>query len=71
MMTYQSALSGLVKCFVFSLVIAWVCTYRGYSVFGGAKEVGDGVVSGATQTMITLVLMDWLTSYIMECFIDI
>ena len=65
-MTQYSALSALVKCFVFSLVIATVCTYRGYKVFGGAKEVGEGVVFAATQTMISLVFADWITSFILE-----
>ena len=70
-MTFHSAISGLVKCFSFSLVIALVCTYRGYTVYGGAREVGEGVVRGATQTMIALVVMDWATSYLMEALLDV
>ena len=65
-MTFHSALNGLAKCLAFSLVISTVCTYRGYVVFGGAREVGDGVVRAATQTMITLVFFDWMTSFLME-----
>ena len=65
-MTQFSILSGVVKCFVFSLVIATLCTYRGYSVVGGAREVGEGVVKAATQTMISLVLADWFSSFILE-----
>ena len=61
-----SITSGVVKCFVFSMVIATLCTYRGYSVFGGAREVGEGVVQAATQTMIALVLADWFSSFILE-----
>ncbi len=66
-----SILSGVVKCFVFSLVIATICTYRGYTVFGGAKEVGDGVVQAATQTMIALVVADWFTTFILEGLINV
>ena len=65
-MSYQSAISGIFKCFVFSFVISTVCTYRGYSVYGGAREVGEGVVGAATQTMICLVFADWITSFFME-----
>jgi phospholipid/cholesterol/gamma-HCH transport system permease protein len=61
-----SIASGVVKCFFFSLVIATLSTYRGYTVFGGAREVGEGVVKAATQTMIALVLADWLSSFILE-----
>jgi phospholipid/cholesterol/gamma-HCH transport system permease protein len=61
-----SITSGLVKCLLFSFVIATLCTYRGYTVIGGAREVGEGVVQAATQTMITLVLADWLSSFVLE-----
>jgi len=64
-----SILSGLVKCLLFSFVISLLCTYRGYTVVGGAKQVGEGVVAAATQTMIALVLMDWLSSFILEGFV--
>ena len=61
-----SITSGVVKCFVFSFVIATICTYRGYTVIGGAREVGEAVVQAATQTMIALVLADWFSSYVLE-----
>lgn len=61
-----SILSGFVKCFSFSIVIATLCTYKGFSVIGGAREVGQGVVEAATTTMIALVLMDWFTSFVLE-----
>ena len=65
-MSGYSIVSAIVKSFFFSLVIATVCTYRGYKVFGGAREVGEGVVFAATQTMVTLVFADWITSLILE-----
>lgn len=67
--TWTSAFSGLIKSALFSLVIAWICTYRGYSVTGGARQVGEGVVVAATQTLMALVLVDWLSSYAMEMLI--
>jgi phospholipid/cholesterol/gamma-HCH transport system permease protein len=61
-----SVFSGLVKCLLFSLIIALICTYRGYTVVGGARQVGEGVVAAATQTMIALVLVDWLSSFVLD-----
>jgi phospholipid/cholesterol/gamma-HCH transport system permease protein len=61
-----SIASGIVKCFLFAIVIATLCTYRGYKVIGGAREVGEGVVMAATQTMIALVFTDWFSSFVLE-----
>ena len=61
---WPSILSGLIKCFVFSLILASICTYKGYSTTGGAKGVGRSVVSTAVSTMVGIVVADWLTSFI-------
>jgi phospholipid/cholesterol/gamma-HCH transport system permease protein len=61
-----SILIGLVKCFTFALVLATICTQKGYSTVGGAKGVGRAVVSTAVTTMIAIVLTDWLTSFVGE-----
>ncbi len=58
-----SILSGLFKCFVFAVILATVCTYKGYMAKGGAKGVGRAVVSTAVTTMVCIVVMDWLTSF--------
>jgi phospholipid/cholesterol/gamma-HCH transport system permease protein len=62
--TTASIVSGLFKCFVFALVLASICTYKGYTATGGAKGVGRAVVSTAVSTMVGLVVADWLTSLI-------
>jgi phospholipid/cholesterol/gamma-HCH transport system permease protein len=59
-----SILSGLVKCFSFSVVLATVCTYKGYTTTGGAKGVGKAVISTAVTTMVAIVVFDWMTSFI-------
>ncbi|MDG0815025.1 MlaE family ABC transporter permease [Bdellovibrio svalbardensis] len=66
-----SILSGLVKCFAFAVVLATVCTFKGYSTTGGAKGVGRAVVSTAVTTMICIVVMDWFTSFLGEIFLQI
>jgi len=66
-----SILSGLIKCFVFALVLASICTYKGYSASGGAKGVGRAVVSTAVATMVTIVVADWLTSFIGDVIVTL
>lgn len=59
-----SILSGLIKCFVFALVLASICTFKGYTATGGAKGVGQSVVKTAVATMVGIVIADWVTSFI-------
>jgi phospholipid/cholesterol/gamma-HCH transport system permease protein len=63
---FPSILSGLFKCFVFALVLASICTYKGYTTTGGAKGVGRSVVSTAVATMVGLVIADFVTTLIGE-----
>jgi phospholipid/cholesterol/gamma-HCH transport system permease protein len=65
-----SILGGVFKCFVFSLVLATICTYKGYTTTGGAKGVGRAVVNTAVSTMVGLVIADWLTSLIAEAVLQ-
>jgi phospholipid/cholesterol/gamma-HCH transport system permease protein len=63
---FASIMSGVFKCFVFAILLASVCTYKGFTTTGGAKGVGRSVVSTAVTTMIGLVIADWLTSLIVD-----
>jgi phospholipid/cholesterol/gamma-HCH transport system permease protein len=71
--TLPSIASGLFKCFMFALVLASICTYRGFTTTGGAKGVGRAVVQTAVSTMVGLVVADWvstlLTDSILQMFI--
>lgn len=66
-----SILNGLVKCGTFAIVLATLCTYKGYSTTGGAKGVGRAVVATAVMTMVSIVVMDWLTSFIGDIILQI
>jgi phospholipid/cholesterol/gamma-HCH transport system permease protein len=57
-----SIASGLFKCFVFAIILASVCTYKGYTTSGGAQGVGKSVISTAVMTMVGIVVADWFTS---------
>lgn len=65
-----SILNGLVKCFAFAVVLATICTFKGYTTFGGAKGVGRAVVETAVSTMICIVVTDWLTSFVGEIILQ-
>lgn len=64
--TWTSILSGLFKCFVFASILATICTFYGYITSGGAKGVGRSVVKTAVMTMVGIVIMDWLTSFLSD-----
>tara|TARA_Y100001935_G_C17295446_1_gene505836 strand:+ start:1011 stop:1787 length:777 start_codon:yes stop_codon:yes gene_type:complete len=62
--TISSIFSGLFKCLTFSFVIAGICTYMGYSTTGGARGVGLSVIRTAVLSMVSIVVTDWLTSFL-------
>lgn len=66
LVVWPSVVSGLFKCFVFAVVLASICTYKGYTATGGAKGVGRAVVTTAVVTMMSIVLADWFTSLLGE-----
>lgn len=61
-----SILNGLIKCGTFAVVLATLCTYKGFTASGGAKGVGRAVVTTAVITMVSIVVMDWLTSFLAD-----
>lgn len=69
--TLSSILSGLVKCFVFAFILASICTYKGYTTTGGAKGVGRSVVYTSVATMVSIVVLDWFTSFIGDIVLQI
>ncbi len=64
LLTLPSIISGLFKCLCFAFVLATICTYTGYTTSGGAKGVGRAVVTTAVATMVTIVVIDWFTTYL-------
>jgi phospholipid/cholesterol/gamma-HCH transport system permease protein len=69
--TLPSIISGTFKSFIFALVLATICTYKGYTTTGGAKGVGRAVVQTAVMTMICIVVADWLTSMLSDFILRI
>lgn len=69
--TKFSVVSGLFKCLIFALILASVCTYKGYTASGGAKGVGRAVVSTAVMTMVGIVVLDWFTSLMSDTILQV
>lgn len=69
--TLPSLVNGLIKCFVFALLLATICTYKGYTTTGGAKGVGQSVVKTAVATMVGIVIADWFTSFLSDVFMRV
>lgn len=67
---WPSIVSGLFKCFCFAFLLAWICTYKGYTTTGGAKGVGQSVVKTAVGTMVGIVVLDWFTSLLSDIVLD-
>lgn len=65
-LTVSSIVNGLIKCFVFALLLAITCTFMGYTATGGAKGVGKAVINTAVTTMVGIVVADWFTSLMSE-----
>lgn len=68
--TIPSIATGLLKCIVFAIVLAAICTYKGYTAAGGARGVGRAVVETAVATMVSLVAADWGTSLLADTIIQ-
>jgi phospholipid/cholesterol/gamma-HCH transport system permease protein len=69
--TRFSVASGMFKCLIFALVLASVCTYKGYTTRGGAKGVGRAVVSTAVLSMVGIVVTDWLSSLATDTLLNL
>lgn len=70
-LTWFSVASGLAKSFCFAVVLATICTYKGYHASGGARGVGRAVVSTAVTTMIVIVFTDLLTTWFFEMLMQL
>lgn len=55
---------GGLKAFLFGLIIAVICCYRGYHATGGAKGVGDTVKRTAVETLVCIIVADYTTSLV-------
>lgn len=55
--------TGVVKSLVFGTLIGTIACYRGYSVTGGAAAVGKAVRDASVTSLVSIVVMDCLISF--------
>jgi phospholipid/cholesterol/gamma-HCH transport system permease protein len=57
-LTMTDVLSGIVKSFVYAIVIVIIGCYRGLLVEGSAEEVGKATMVTVVWSMLTIIVMD-------------
>jgi phospholipid/cholesterol/gamma-HCH transport system permease protein len=68
--TGGSVLLGVVKSFCFGTLIAVLACYRGYTASGGAVGVGRTVKSTAVQTLVAIIVADYLLTIFAGVAVD-
>jgi len=57
---FGNLLVGIVKPVVFSLVIGFIATYKGFTTTGGTRGVGASTTSSVVTSSITLLIVNFL-----------
>jgi phospholipid/cholesterol/gamma-HCH transport system permease protein len=57
--------SGLIKSLVFAVMIAWICTYRGYHTRGGAEGVGLATMGAVVEVSVLILVWDYIMTALM------
>jgi phospholipid/cholesterol/gamma-HCH transport system permease protein len=66
LVTQHSVNLGLIKSFVFGLLIAVICCYQGYNAKGGSAGVGKAVRATSVRSLVTILIVNYLFSFIQE-----
>lgn len=56
---------ALIKAFVFAFLIASISSYKGYFTKGGALEVGIASTEAVTQSVIFILIADYLLAFLL------
>jgi phospholipid/cholesterol/gamma-HCH transport system permease protein len=57
-LVFKDVYSGLIKAFVFAVVIAMIGCYRGLIVEGGAENVGRSTMISVVSSTLTIIVLD-------------
>ena len=61
---------GLVRCIIFSTIVATVSTFKGYTATGGARGVGRAVTESAIYINVYIVISNYISSTLLEWIHD-
>jgi phospholipid/cholesterol/gamma-HCH transport system permease protein len=56
------------KAGVFGITFAAVCTNRGFNASGGAKGVGDATNQGVVNSMVLIIILNFLLTNFIQFF---
>lgn len=56
---------GLIKPFVFSVCISFICCYKGLNTKGGAEGVGKATTSAVVASMTAVLVVDYFLTAIL------
>ncbi len=57
--TFQAVLNGLVKSFVFGIIVSIVCCYVGLKTKGGPREIGKSVTKAVVISVVLILIFDY------------
>ncbi len=57
---WSDVVEGMSKASLFSVLIAWISTYRGYHASGGAKGVGQATTRAVVETSVLVLALDYV-----------
>ncbi len=61
-LTYGNLIIGLLKPFVFAVIIAFISTYKGFTSKGGTKGVGQATTQSVMLSSITILIVNFIIS---------
>lgn len=56
---------ALIKSFVFAFLVSSICSYKGFYTKGGALEVGIATTQGVTNSVIAILIADYLLAQLL------
>jgi phospholipid/cholesterol/gamma-HCH transport system permease protein len=57
---WSDVVEGVTKACLFSLLLAWISTYRGFYASGGAKGVGQATTQAVVETSVLILALDYV-----------
>ena len=65
-LTMDDIMQGLIKSFIFAILIVLISAANGFSVTGGADGVGKATTSAVVKTIAAILVADGLFTYLMN-----
>jgi phospholipid/cholesterol/gamma-HCH transport system permease protein len=63
---WKDVMNGFIKSITFGLIIAWVCTFKGYFTGRGAEGVSQATTSAVVLSSVLVLVGDYfLTSVLL------